>query len=71
MPEINEFMYTDAPSGKQLSLGIDNEGLLYVNGERVVTEQKIRLDWWINVAMVLGALGAFAQGIVAISSLYK
>ncbi|MEI7843623.1 MAG: hypothetical protein WCI39_11405 [Gallionellaceae bacterium] len=71
MAEINEFMNTDAPSGKQLSLGIDNEGRLYVNGERVITEQKIRLEWWINVAMVLGALGAFAQGVVAICSLYK
>ena len=41
------------------------------NGELVVTEQKIKLQWWVNVAVVLGALGAFAQGLVAVITLYK
>ena len=54
MPKITEFMNTDAPSGKQLSLGIDNEGRLYVNGERVITEQKVSLVWWVNIVVVLG-----------------
>ncbi|MBI4191531.1 MAG: hypothetical protein HY525_13460 [Betaproteobacteria bacterium] len=71
MPVVHEFMNTDAPSGKQLSLGIDDDGSLYVNGERVITQQKVRLDWWVNVAVVLGALGAFAQGLVAVYSIYK
>lgn len=52
-------------------LGIDDDGWLYVNGERVITQQKVRLDWWVNVAVVLGALGALAQGPVAIYGLYK
>lgn len=71
MPIVHEFMTTDAPSGKQLALGIDDDGWLYVNGERVITQQKVRLDWWVNVAVVLGALGALAQGLVAIYGLYK
>jgi hypothetical protein len=45
--------------------------MLYVNGEKVVTEQKIKLQWWIDVAVVLGALGAFAQGLAALVLLYK
>ena len=64
-------MNTDAQSGKQLSLGIDDDGWLYVNGERVITSQKVRLDWWVNLALVLGAVGAFAQGLVAVCSMYK
>lgn len=71
MPKVHEFMNTEAPSGKLLSLGIDNEGSLYVNGEQVITKHKVSLDWWVNIAVVLGALGAFAQGMVAICSLYK
>ena len=64
-------MYTDAPSGKQLSLGIDDDGRLYVNGEQVITQQKVRLDWWVNLAVALGAFGAFPQGLVAVYSIYK
>jgi hypothetical protein len=68
---IEEFMQTEAASGKTLSLGIDKEARLYVNGERVKTEQKVSLSRWINFAAVLGGLGAFAQGIAAICTLYK
>ena len=71
MPQVHEFMNTESPSGKTLSLGIDDDGHLYVNHEKVVTEQKVMLQWWINIAVVLGALGAFSQGLVAICSLYK
>ena len=71
MQKVEEFMSTDSASGKTLSLGLDEDGRLYVNGERVVTEQKVKLQWWINVAVVLGGLGAFAQSLVAVYSLYK
>lgn len=71
MPEIHEFMNTDTPSGKTISFGLDEDGHLYVDGKQVITKQKISLDWWVNVAVILGALGAFAQGIIAIITLYK
>ena len=71
MSQVHEWMTKESPSGKTLSLGIDDDGHLYVNGEPVVTEQKVKLEWWINLAAVLGALGAFAQGVVAVCSLYK
>ncbi len=64
-------MNTDTPSGKPISFGLDDEGRLYVNGEQVITKQKISLDWWVNVAVVLGALGSLASGMAAIYSLYK
>ena len=71
MPQVHEWMTTESPSGKTLSLGLDEDGRLYVNGELVVTEQKVKLEWWINAAVVLGSLGAFAQGLVAVLSLYQ
>ena len=71
MSKIHEFMNTPSPSGKVLRLGIDDNGQLYVNGERVITEQKVSLQWWVNIAVIFGALGAFAQGIVAIIQFFK
>jgi len=71
MPNIQVFLEQDAPNGKTLSLGIDDDGNLYVNGERVVTEQKITLKWWVDVAVIFGALGAFSQGFVSVYLMFK
>ena len=71
MNRIEEIMYTESSDGKQHSLGIDDHGNLYINGNRVVTEQRFKLAWWINVAVFLGGIGAFAQCIVAILEFFK
>lgn len=71
MPKIHEFMNTDTASGKTISFGLDDDGRLYVGGKQVVTKQKVSLNWWINLAVVLGALESLVQGEVAIYSLYK
>lgn len=44
MPEVHEFMNAETPAGKKLSLGLYDEGRLYVNGEPVITEQKVKLQ---------------------------
>jgi hypothetical protein len=66
MSNIEEFMSTQAKSGKEFALGIDENGNLYVNGKEVVTKQKFTLGWIINFSVVLGGLGAFVQGIVSL-----
>lgn len=58
-------MNTETTSGKEFSLGIDNDANLYVNGNRVTTEKRVKLEWWVNVAVILGALGGVTQGIFA------
>ena len=71
MPSIHEWMTTETPDGKHFSFGLDDDANLYVNGQRVVTEQKVALAWWVNLAVILGGLGAFAQGVVAVVTLCK
>lgn len=68
---IHEWATTESPSGKELHLGIDDDANLYVNEKQVVTKQDVKLEWWINLAVVLGGLGAFTQGLVALCTLYK
>ncbi len=68
---VDEWMSTETKDGKHVSFGLDRDGRLYINRKLVVTEQKIELDRWVTFAVVLGALGALAQGVVAIATYYK
>ena len=63
---IREIMNTEfGEGGQHFSLGIDEKARLYVNGELVVTQQRVRLQWWINVALFVGAAGSLTQGVFA------
>lgn len=44
-------------------LGIDEGGRLYWNGQPVVTEQRVRLDWWVNISVIIGAVATVAIAI--------
>jgi hypothetical protein len=55
------------------SLGINDSGELFWNGRRIEVRRRLRLSWWQNagaaavvIATVLGGLGGFAQGAVAV-----
>ena len=37
-------------------IGVDEKGRLYWDNRPVVTEEKIKLQWWVNVAIILGSL---------------
>lgn len=37
-------------------LGIDEDGRLYWNGQLVVTEQRVKLSWWVNVSIIVGGV---------------
>lgn len=41
-------------------LGIDEETRLYWNGQLVVTEQKVKLSWWVNFSVIVGGLSTAA-----------
>jgi hypothetical protein len=42
--------------GKTGALGIDDEARLYWNGQLIVTEQKVKLSWWVNFAIIISGL---------------
>jgi len=43
-------------SDKIGTLGIDKDGNLYWNEKRVVTEQVVKLQWWVNLSIIAGGL---------------
>jgi hypothetical protein len=47
-------------------LGVDETNKLYWDGKPLVTEERIVLARWVNVAVVVGSLAAFLTAIVEI-----
>lgn len=50
-------------SGVTGELGIDEDGRLYWNGQPVITEQRVKLDWWVNISIIVGGV---ATAVIAI-----
>lgn len=48
------------------TLGIDNDSILYWNGQPIVTEQKIKLQGWVNVSIIIASLSTFAIALIAV-----
>jgi len=44
-------------------LGIDKDARLYWNGQPVLTEQKVTLQWWVNVFVIVASLSTLAMAI--------
>ena len=63
MPKIEEIFTYDSESGSKGALGIDENGQMYWNGKAVVTEQRVKLAWWVNLAVIVGG---FATLVIAV-----
>ena len=61
--EIWEYTSDDGTSGK---LGIDGEGRLYWNGKPVMTEQKVSLQGWVNISIIVASFSTFLIAIMAV-----
>ena len=48
------------------NLRVDDNFQLYFNGNKVITENRITFDWWVNWAVILGGIGAFIAGIITL-----
>ena len=46
-------------------LGIDEDYNLYWNKKRVLTEQKVTLQWWVNVAIICASFSTLLLAIFA------
>ena len=44
-------------------LGVDDEGTLYWNKKAIVTEQKVKLQWWVNFSIILASFSTLAIAI--------
>jgi hypothetical protein len=54
------FNFTDG-EGKKTELCVGDDRNMYINGKKIVTESKLELSWWVNVAAVLAGLGAISS----------
>lgn len=61
----------ESEDGKKGVLGIDPDARLYWNGQLVVTEQKIRLSWWVNLAVVVGGFSTLLIAVFTILLYFK
>lgn len=63
MKKTIDFLTHDDEKGS-FKLSYDLDGNLYLNGKKVITENKIIFNWWVNIAAVLGGVGAFGVFII-------
>jgi hypothetical protein len=45
------------------TLGVDADNRLYWNGQLIVTETKVTLQWWVNLALIITSLSTLAVAI--------
>ena len=54
------YTYTD-DDGKETEVCVGDDRNMYINGRKIVTESKLELSWWVNVAAVLAGIGAIGS----------
>ena len=64
MTKIHTIFTRQLDSGMEGELGIDDQANLYWNKKAIVTEQKVKLQWWVNVSVILASLSIFAIAIL-------
>ncbi len=67
--EIFQTITTD--NGSELNFGIDEHNNLYVNNNKVITENRIVLNKFLNAAIIIGGYSTFGILIVEIINMYK
>ena len=52
--------------GRTVIVAVDHKNRLHVNGEAVVTEGKLTLDWWVGAAAVIAGVSAATLAIIEV-----
>lgn len=63
MKKIETIFSNESISGVEGRLGIDKEGKLYWNEKLVVTEQRVKLQWWTSISIVIASFSTLAIAI--------
>lgn len=71
MPNIHIIYTHTRNDGVRGTLGIDENGSLYWNNEKVTTENKIKLDWWVNFSAVIASLATVVMAVYTALEYYK
>lgn len=71
LPNIETIFTHTSDAGATGELGIDENGLLYWNKKPVVTEQKVKLQGWVNVAAIAAALSTVIIAVFTVLTYYS
>ncbi len=67
MNERLETIYDyEGDDGRTAVMAVDRKNRLYVNGELIVTEGKLTLDWWVGAAAVIAGVSAATLAIIEV-----
>lgn len=55
----------------QGELGIDNNGNLYWNQKRVITEQKISLNLWVNIFIIITGIATVVMALIDVLDYFE
>ncbi len=66
MKKIHTIFTHSLDNGTEAELGIDDEGNLYWNKRAVVTKQKVKLRWWVNLSIIVASFSTLAIAIVTL-----
>lgn len=64
--KVESIFSTVTAEGGQCDLGTDQDGNLYVNNKKVVTQQKLNLPIWVNVSIVAGGLATVVIALISV-----
>ncbi len=56
----------EGDDGRHVWVQVDRYNRLHVNGDPIVTESRLTLDWWITAAAMIAAMSAYALAIIEI-----
>lgn len=64
--KIHTIFTQDLDNGNQGEHGIDDESNLYWNKKQIVTEQKIKLQWWVNISIIFASLSTVTLAVFTV-----
>lgn len=71
MTNIQTIFTQDLENGGKGELGVDDKGTLYWNKKAIITEQKIKLSWLVNMSVVFASLSTVIIAIFTVMQYYS
>ena len=70
MKKIHTIFTHTTDNNVEGELGIDDDGRLYWNKKLVITKSKLKLDWWVNISVIVASLSTLIMAVYAVLEFY-
>lgn len=65
LPRIYPIFTQDLENGQTGEFGVGEDGKAYWNGKPIITEEKVVLQLWVNIALIVTAVAVIVQAMFA------